>query len=72
MYEDSSKSLVKANQAIGDAANWKRHQRLDEILIFSFTRTTWEKSGNLFSKKLCHALRPRNLTQSCLRSIPLL
>ena len=35
---------------IGDVANLKRHQRLDEILIFFFTRTTSEKSAKLFSK----------------------
>ena len=44
---------------IGDVANWKRHQRLDEILIFFFTHTTSEKSAKLFSKKLCHAIRAR-------------
>ena len=41
----------KCSNSIGDVANWKRHQRLDKILIFSFTRTTLEKSAKLFSKK---------------------
>ena len=41
---------LKVPGAIGDVANWKRHQRLDEILIV-FTRTTSEKSAKLFSKK---------------------
>ena len=66
---------LKVPGAIGDVANWKRHQRLDEILIV-FTRTTSEKTAKLFSKKKkkssCHTIRPRNLTQSRLRSILLL
>ena len=39
------------NATIGDIANWKRHQQLDEILIFFFffTRTASEKSAK-FSK----------------------
>ena len=37
-----------------------------------FTHTTSEKSAKLFSKKLSHAIRLRNLTQSCLHSIRLL
>ena len=48
-------------QLIGDVANWKRHQRLDEILIFFFTHTTSEKSAKLFSKKLLSCNTPTKL-----------
>ena len=36
-------------EQIGNVANWKRHQRLDEIFMF-FTHTTLKKSAKLFSK----------------------
>ena len=42
--------------AIGDVANWKCHQLLNEILDFFFTCTALEKSAKLFSKKLYHAI----------------
>ena len=39
-YNNNSHKLLlickDVNIAIGDVANWKRHQRLDEILIFFF------------------------------------
>ena len=64
---------IQEHGAIGDVANWKRHQWLDEILNFFFYPTTSEKSAKLFSKKnSCHAIRPRNIVQSGLRSIRLL
>ena len=37
-----------------------------------FTRTSSRNSTKLFSRKLCHAIRPQNLTQSCSHSICLL
>ena len=36
-----------------------------------FTHTSSRKSAKLFSRKLCHAIRPRSLTQSSLHSIHL-
>ena len=56
---------------IADVANWKRHQRLDIIFISFYSHYVGE-SAKLFSKKLCHAIGPRNLTQSCSHSTHLL
>ena len=36
---------------------------------FIFTRTWSRNSAKLFSRKLCHAICPRNLMQSCSHSI---
>ena len=53
---------------IADVAVTKRHQRLDKIWII-FTRTSSRKSAKLFSRKLCHAIRPPRLMQCSLHSI---
>ena len=59
-------------QVIGDVANWKHHQRLDEILIFFLPALHRSNQQSCLPKKLCHVIRPRNLTKSCLHSIHLL
>ena len=45
-----AKAKSKGMGTIGDVANWKCHQWVDEVLIF-FTRTTSEKSAKLFKKQ---------------------
>ena len=69
MTDQVIKSYLKT-----DVANSNRHQRRDEIYII-FTRTS-RKLAKLFTRSLCHAIRPHltlaNLTQSCAISMRLL
>ena len=49
------------NTPVGDVANWKRHQRLDEILIFFYPHYIRQISKVVFRKTLsCNTLAKLN------------
>ena len=59
-------------EEIGDVANWKRHQRLDEILMFFFFYPTLHRRNQQSSFQKNSVMQYAHETQSCLRSIRLL
>ena len=52
---------------IGDDANWKCHQRLDEILILFYSHYIREISKVVF-KKLCHPIESIHFTHAWLQT----